>query len=77
MEHITHNPHSDEPPNYNSAAFALVQTTLMVQNNTDEGANQLLLDAWKQDNDRLKEAWDAQAQDNLRIQEVIDLAACE
>jgi hypothetical protein len=50
----------------------------MVQNNTDEeGANQLLLDAWKQDNDRLKEALDAQAQDDLRIQEEIDLAAHE
>src|ERR1700676_805254 len=78
MERITHNPHSDEPPNYNSAAFALVRTALMVPNDTDEeGANQLLIDAWKQDNDRLKEAWDAQVQDNLRIQEENDLAARE
>ena len=78
MEHITHNPNSDECPDYGSAAFAAVRTALIAQNNLDdEGAKQLLADAWKQDNNRMKEAWERQVQDNLHLQEEADCIAHE
>jgi len=70
MDRITRNPHSDTCPDYGSAAFAIVRAALIAQNNIDEaGATQLLADAWKQDNDSQKEAWDQQVQDDLRLQE--------
>jgi hypothetical protein len=78
MEWITHNPHSDTCPDYGSVAFTVVQAALIAQNNIDKArATQLLADAWKQDNNSQKEAWDQQVHDDLHLQEETECLAHE
>ena len=78
MERITHNPHSDECPDYGSAAFAPVRAALRAQNQIEEeAAKQLLVDAWRQQIDSEKEAWDRQVQEDNRLQAENDRVALE
>jgi hypothetical protein len=76
MERINHNPYSDECPDYGSIAFTPVRAALRAQNNIEEAAATLVLvNAWRQHNDVLKEAWDRQVQEDERLQAENDRAA--